>query len=401
MPALSLLGAAVLAAAVAAGPAGTAFYTPPNPLPAGAHGDVIWARPFTTSAALPSAAQNTLVLYHTTALDGTDRAVSGTVAVPKGTPPRGGWPVVSWAHGTTGDAPACTPSLDTPDGPVHDYLGPIDPVLDALVAHGYAVVQTDYEGQGTPGVHPYLVGTAEARDVIDMVRAARAVAPQLSSRWVVMGHSQGGHAALFTTATAAAWAPELHLLGAVAEAPGAYISPFIRSLTTVQKPTPSFAFGALFMQAAAASDPAVKLDQVLTPAALAMLPQTLDRCSGALYRADSWGGIVPAAAFRSDAVLEPLLRFAATNDAATLHPPVPVFIVQGSADTTVPQSSSDALDKQLCANGATVRYDVYQGLAHRPVVPASASEVRAWVDARFAGQPAPSNCGAPPTMHGT
>jgi Secretory lipase len=400
MPALSSLGATVLAAAIATGPAGNAFYTPPSPLPAGAHGDVIWARPYTTSAALPSASQNTLVLYHTTALDGSDRAVSGTVAIPKGAPPPDGWPVISWAHGTTGDAPACTPSLDTATGPVHDYLGPIDPVLDALVAHGYAVVQTDYEGQGTPGVHPYLVGTAEARDVIDMVRAARAVAPRLSSRWVAMGHSQGGHAVLFTTATAAAWAPELHLLGGVAEAPAAFVSPFIRSLTTGQKATPSFAFGALFLQAAAASDPAVKLDQVLTPAALAMLPQTLDRCSGALYRPDSWGGLVPAASFRSDAVLEPLLRFAATNDAASLHPSVPLFIAQGSADTTVPQTSSDALDKALCANGATVRYDVYQGLGHRPVVPASANDALEWIGARFAGRSAPSNCGAAPTMHG-
>jgi predicted esterase len=399
MLASSALGAALVAAAVAAGPAGNAFYTPPSPLPSAPHGTVIWARPLTTGAALPSAASNTLVLYHTTAIDGKDRAVSGTVAVPKGTPPHDGWPVISWAHGTTGDAPQCTPSLDAPSGPEHAYLGPIWPVLDALVAHGYAVVQTDYEGQATPGVHPYLVGTAEARDVTDMVRAARALAPQLSTRWVAMGHSQGGHAVLFTTATAAGWASELQLLGGVAEAPGAFISPFIRSLTTNQKATPAFAFGALFMQAAAANDPSVKLDQILTPAALALLPQTLQRCSSELYGADSWGGIVPSAAFRSDAVVEPLLRFAATNDAAALHPAVPLFIAQGSADTTVPQTSSDALDKALCANGVTVRYDVYQGIPHRPIVPAALNDALEWIGARFAGRPAPSNCGTAPAMH--
>jgi hypothetical protein len=256
MPAFSSLGATLIAAGIAAGPAGSAFYTPPSPLPAAPHGTVIWARPFSTSAALPSAASNILVLYHTTGADGKDRAVSGTVAVPKGIPPSGGWPVISWAHGTTGDAPACTPSLDTAAGPVHDYLGPVETTLDKAVAAGYAVVQTDYEGQGTPGVHPYLIGAAEAHDTIDMVRAARAVTP-LSSRWVVMGHSQGGHAALFTTAAAAVWAPELHLLGGVAEAPGAFISPFITSLSKGTKPTPSFAFGALFMEAAAAVDPSV------------------------------------------------------------------------------------------------------------------------------------------------
>ncbi len=400
MLALSSLGATVVAAAIAAGPAGTAFYTPPNPMPSAPHGTVIWARPFSTSQALPNAASNTLVLYHTIAVDGKDRAVSGTVAIPNGTPPAGGWPVISWAHGTTGDAPACTPSWDTPTGPVHDYLGPIEVVLDKAVQAGYAVLQTDYQGQGTPGVHPYLIGVAEARDTIDMVRAARQIAPQLSTRWVAMGHSQGGHAVLFTTTTASAWAPELQLLGGVAEAPGAFISPFIASLTKGDKPTPAFAYGALFMEAAASVDPSVKLDQILVPRALAMVPQVLDRCSGALYGADSWGGLVPAASFRSDAVMAPLLRVAAQQDAGPLRPGVPLFIAQGSADTTVPQASSDALDKALCAGGATVRYDVYTGLGHRPVVPASLSDALEWVGARFAGRPAPSNCGTAPTLHG-
>ncbi|MDB5069906.1 MAG: secretory lipase precursor [Candidatus Eremiobacteraeota bacterium] len=391
---------ALLAAAIPSGPAGNAFYTPPSPLPAATHGDVIWARPLTTAAALPSAASNTLVLYHTTSAAGADRAVSGTVAIPKGAPPAGGWPVISWAHGTTGDAPACTPSLDTPAGVVHDYLGPIAATLDKAVAQGYAVVQTDYEGQGTPGVHPYLVGVAEAHDTIDMVRAARALEPRLGSRWVAMGHSQGGHAVLFTSAVASTWAPELQLLGGVAEAPAAFVSPFITSLTKGTSATPSFAFGALFIAAAASVDPSVKLDQILAPAALAMVPHLTDRCSGALYRPDSWGGLIPASSFRSDADFGPLLRFAAQNDAAALHPGVPLFIAHGSTDTTVPKTSSDALDKALCANGATVRYDVYQGLGHRPVVPASLNDALEWVGARFAGRPAPSNCGAAPTLHG-
>jgi len=68
------------------------------------------------------------------------------------------------------------------------------------------------------------------------------------------------------------------------------------------------------------------------------------------------------------------MRVAAANDAAQLHLTLPLLIVQGTADTTVPQLSSDALDKQLCASGATVRYDVYQGRTHRQVVPAAASD---------------------------
>ena len=115
------------------GPAGSAFYVPPAPLPAGRHGEVIWSRPLASAAALPDAAENLLVLYHTTSVGGNDVAVSGTIAIPKGTPPAGGWPVISWAHGTTGDGAACTPSLDEANGPEHWYLGAVDTMLDGYV----------------------------------------------------------------------------------------------------------------------------------------------------------------------------------------------------------------------------------------------------------------------------
>ena len=84
-------------------PEGLAFYLPPSPLAAAA-GQVIWSRLLTGAAALPGAAENLLVLYHSTTLAGRDTAVSGTISIPAGQPPAGGWPVLSWAHGTTGIA---------------------------------------------------------------------------------------------------------------------------------------------------------------------------------------------------------------------------------------------------------------------------------------------------------
>ena len=63
------------------GPDGLAFYAPPAPLPAGAAGQVIWARPLTSAAALPGAAENLLILYHSRTLAGRDTAVSGTISI--------------------------------------------------------------------------------------------------------------------------------------------------------------------------------------------------------------------------------------------------------------------------------------------------------------------------------
>src|SRR5262249_6340606 len=105
------------AAEIASGPAGDAFYTPPSPLPNGARGSVIWARPLEGTMALPSAAKNTLVLYRSTDALGKIVAVSGTISIPSSKAPRGGWPVITWTHGTTGLAPACAPSRDTENGP--------------------------------------------------------------------------------------------------------------------------------------------------------------------------------------------------------------------------------------------------------------------------------------------
>ena len=72
------------------------------------------------------------MLYHSTAAAGGSTAVSGTIAIPPGTPPAGGWPVITWTHGTTGLAPVCAPSLDTPTGPEHPYLAGLRTLLVRL-----------------------------------------------------------------------------------------------------------------------------------------------------------------------------------------------------------------------------------------------------------------------------
>lgn len=229
MGTIRCLVAASVIFVLAAAPSG--FYSVPSPLPRAAPGTVIWARPLTAGSALTSAGANTLVLYHTVSADGRDVAVSGVIAIPKGPAPPGGWPVISWAHGTTGNAPQCAPStFAKPDSEQR--------FLDRWVSAGFAVVQTDYEGEGTPGIHPYFSGVSGAHDVTDIVRAARHLYPGIGDRWIAMGHSEGGTVAMFAAATANSWAPELHLLGAVAYAPGSDIPDFFGQMTVSRQPTP-------------------------------------------------------------------------------------------------------------------------------------------------------------------
>src|SRR3954471_3818077 len=114
--AAALLFAAPATAKVPSGPAGTAFYTPAKAVPS-KHGTPIWQRKLTGRDVLKSAKSNTLLLYSSTSTTGRAVPVSGVVSVPKGKAPKGGWPVVTWAHGTTGIADACAPSLT---GTVYD-----------------------------------------------------------------------------------------------------------------------------------------------------------------------------------------------------------------------------------------------------------------------------------------
>ena len=172
---------------------------------------------FTTSEVpddeLPSAAgSGTRLTYATRDQNGRPAMSSGVYWVPKGTPPAGGWPVVSWAHGTVGLADECAPTLHRLGDGVE---APVRAALDA----GFAVTATDYAGLGSAGETEYLGGRAAAHSVIDMIRAARSVDASLGSRWVSTGHSQGGHAALHAGRLAAEFAPELPVAGIVAIAP--------------------------------------------------------------------------------------------------------------------------------------------------------------------------------------
>jgi hypothetical protein len=109
--------------------------------------------------------------------------------VPYGSPPKGGWPLLAWSHGTSGVATNCAPSLMK--SLFYNWEG-----LYEYVMLGYAVVATDYAELGTAGRHAYLDMLSNATDVVNSAPAAHAAVPGLSQRWLVIGHSQGGLSSL-------------------------------------------------------------------------------------------------------------------------------------------------------------------------------------------------------------
>lgn len=364
--------------ATIAAPAGLPeFYAVPDPLPDGAHGDLIKAEPVTAEGLNGSLWR---VMYLSESVQGDPIAVTGLVAVPSGTAPEGGWPVITWAHGTTGIADSCAPSLDPSN---------IDRLANALLDAGYAVTATDYEGQGTPGRHPYIAGVSEGRGVVDIVTAARQM-PEVdaSDRYVIWGHSQGGHAAVFAGHIAADWAPELDLLGVVAGAPPSQLLLINAALQT--SPFKYYVAMAAAGLNAAYGDTAAPLDEVLTPDGLAWLANVDEQCAGDLRTAAA--DVDFSTLQKADPATVPAWnQLLAENDPGKFTEPIPqpLLIIHGGADEQIPVASSQLLFGQLCAIGQVEQRWVYPDQSHAGVIAPSLNDMLAWIGQRFAGNPNP------------
>ncbi len=350
----------------------------PSPVPDVAPGTLLSSSLSPTPG--PAGSKQYQVLYASRNAQGQPIAVSGFAFIPTGTAPKGGWPVLSYAHGTVGLADRCAPSRKV--GAVEQLLGL------GFVAQGIAVVATDYEGLGTPGRHPYIVGQSEGRGVLDIVKASRQLPGEaLSSRFAVWGHSQGGHAALFAGQLAPTWAPELKLVGVVAGAPPSQLLDVSTALAT------SASRGFLFMVAAGlnAADPALKLTDVLTPKAEALLPVVDTGCNAEVFRtfsADPLSTLLTPGGLSTG----PWAAAVAANEPGRVRIAAPVLIVHGDRDEVIPVATSAKLLSTMCAVKTRVQRKVYPGQDHSGAAVASFFDVSVWLTARFAGLASSTSC---------
>ncbi len=369
------VAAGTAAAKVPTGPSGLAFYKPPH-LSGKAHGGVIWARKLSAAAALKPAAGNELILYRSIGEDGKAIGVSGSIAIPRGKPPKGGWPVLTWAHGTTGIADICAPTR-LPKATTYTNAD-----LGAWLKAGFAVVRTDYQGLGTPGTHLYLIGQEEGRSVLDIVRAARQLDPRIGKRVVIAGHSQGGHAALWAAALAHRWTPELNVVATDAFAPASHIEAQAKLLGSLQNSSPGITgLAALIFRGIDAAHPSLHLSTLLTPQASTLYAKTLTNCSLNQFV----GTLTPADLFRPNVDLSSAFTLLGQSDPEHLKIKTPLFIAQGAADTTVFPTFTDQLDQELTASGSKIDYRHYAGIDHGGIVDASNKDALAFARSRLKG----------------
>jgi hypothetical protein len=333
-------------------------------------GTLLRQEPLPDHLALANAAKGVRVLY--TSTNGIDLktpiAVSGAVYFPKGTAPAGGWPVIAWAHGTTGTADVCAPSWMPRAQRDTDYL-------NAWLAQGYAVVASDYQGLGTPGGHPWLAVRPEGWSVLDSVRSALDAFPELANAIVIVGQSQGAHAALSAAGLAPAYAPGLKIKGTVATGVvgGAKYAASRRNST--------FLF--LILHKLEAMDPAFRASDYLTEAGQKGYAATATTC----VRPGPTAALTDVLKVWPDHATVP-----AVEDWPTLRFAHPVFIGAGLADAAaVPQIQHETA-AAACAAGSIVETHYYQGQDHGGTVSASLVDSVPFVTKLFAGQKVAGNC---------
>ncbi len=353
------------------------FYSVPTQLPSGPAGTLMKAERIAAPGIDGTVYR---VMYVSETELGRPVAVTGLIMVPNSPAPVGGYRVVTWGHGTNGMAPQCAPSLQ-PSSAV--------PLQNQLLDQGWEVTASDYQGEGTPGIMPYLAGVSAARNMIDIVRAARELpAAHASTNYIVWGHSEGGQTAMFGLNIAASYAPELHLEGVVAGAPPSQFEAIYAFLTGSPFQFYLFMAGAGFN--VAYGNTIAPLSAIITPKGQALLPLVGQGCSDFLAQKLNQvplASIVPKDPFTIPS-WKPLLQ---ANDPGNFTRPsnAPLLIIQGGSDEQIPVITTQLLEHHECSLGQDVERWIYPGQSHAGVIPVSMTDMVNWMTDRFAGGPNP------------
>ncbi len=321
----------------------------------------------------------------TSGITGERTEVSGSVFVPNGTPPPGGWPIVVFGHATSGMQPECGPSGSS------TLLG-LSPTVTALVKAGYLVSLPDYQGLG-PGTagHPYADATTVGYNVIDSARAAHRLVPESADRWLAVGVSQGGQATWAANELAARYGTGLTLVGTVSLSPATDLTGLAAGAAAGSLSKEQGAILQLILAALAKENPSLNL-QDYRRGDVAEHWNVLASCrtEDATARAAAIDKITPEdlrpASPQAEATLQDLLAKRSLPKDPTS---APMLVLYGGQDTLLlPDWTNKALSA-ACRLGDVIDIMFQPTKGHADIDVAMSSD---WIKDRFDGVPAPNSC---------
>lgn len=391
------------------------FYTPPNPLPRIQPGDLIRTEPmrlvYEPSGQLGSwVATGTRLMYRSTNTHGKPIAVTGTYFEPdRPWPGNGPRPLISFAPGTVGQGDQCAPSrlfgqsIHFSSG-LDVMMGYEELFVATMVARGFAVVVTDYEGLGTPGVYTFVNRVASAQAVLDAARAAQklpgtSLAP--NGPVALWGYSAGGAPVAAAAELASSYAPEIHLVGTYAGAVPAdlaQLAPYLDGSIAIGM------FGYV-MNALIEAYPedADSLHGLMSPQGEDLLSRTKNQCvletfmTFGLHHMSSYFNEAPEKAITT----EPLKRLFELQRIGRRKPNAPVFIDSNRYDPLSPWTGNNQLGRDWCGQGADIEFWTNEEppfmnkliVNHVLTYFMDGERSMQWIADRFNGTPTSPNCG--------
>jgi pimeloyl-ACP methyl ester carboxylesterase len=394
----------------------TEFYTPPDPLPPGAAGDLIRTEPsrlvLEPSGQLGAiTATGTRIMYRSNDARGKPTAVTGTYFEPDNPwPGVGPRPLIVYGPGTQGQGDQCAPSRQFNQGihwsPWLDIAFNYEELFVAtMVARGFAIVMTDYDGLGTPGVHTYVNRVAQGNAMLDAARAAmRLPDTSLDPNGPVAfwGYSQGGGAAASAAELAPQYAPELHVVGTYAGAPPADLKelfPYADGSALVG--VVGYALNSVI---AAYPEHETAIRATLTPRGEDLLFKVADQCIAETIVKFMFRHLQPY--FNQDIYQlvneEPFNSLFDLQRIGRYKPNAPVLINSNRYDPLVPWTAANQLGRDWCAQGADVEFRTNEEppflnklvVNHALPMLVDGEAAMQWVADRFNGLPATPNCGS-------
>ncbi len=393
------------------------FYTPPAPLPPGKPGDLIRTEPqrivLEPSGQLGAyMGSGTRIMYRSTDANGAPVAVTGTYIEPsvpwQGSGPR---PLLAYATGPYGAGEQCAPSRLFDQG-IHFSQG-FDLMLNmeegffaTLLARGFALVVTDGVGVGIHGPQSpqFLNRVAAGTALLDAARAAKKL-PETSLQpdgpVAFWGYASGGQASLSAAEQAATYAPELKVVGTMADAPVTDIAATIPGIDGN-----FFAvLAGYLLRGIIASYPQTEqsIRDTLTPRGLQMLDWSGHTCllqggvDYAFRHLDYWFNTDLGALVSND----PFKSLLAAQRIGNVKPTGPVYISHNRWDPLVPYQPARQTALDWCSMGADVQFwtneqpPLFNKLDINNLLPLYVDGERnmQWLADRFNGLPTTPNCG--------
>jgi S-formylglutathione hydrolase FrmB len=343
-----------------------------------------------------AASAQTMTYRSRSGIDDGNTHVTGSVFVPKGDPPAGGFPIVALAPQAFGTAPDCAASLSP------NLLGNAETVAGLLKA-GNVVFVPDYQGLGKPSdgktiYHPYLDSTTAGYVVIDGVRAAKTLAHvPTSNSWAALGSFEGGQAVWAANELVDNYGSGLNLVATASLSPladfeGLADAAMAGTLTPEQK----LVYVAFLASVKSEHTYDVNLDDYRRGVAQQNWDALLScRGTAPLALAEQ----IPAEDLKpaTDKALASLRGYLQKTTLPQGPTAAPMYVIYGGRDPVIDPAWTDRALTQACQLGDVIQIAYWPDQGHQEIQPGAAL---GWLTDRLQSDPSANDCTSFLAAHG-